>query len=576
MDNEPQTIAEIEAQKLYKQHFEKPVFENPNGGLKGLESPPPQTPNPAALGPGPGPSAEQLSYLIPPADPGAIGFSPAFGFNDLVEIWYAGMPDTPLYDWQAEELYRASGYVTGKPSGPRVHYTAKDPYLAAYPCANGSGKDRIVLSATAVGLPLLYTDMFVVATSSSYEQLKHQTENHIKRLIAGLSKRFGFPIYNSVEFYHSCAARGSEIKLFATDEAGRAEGWHPMTETGRLAILVNECKSIPQVLFTALDRCHGFTHRLEISSPGGRMGMFYENTRRAIAYPEILIPGKYFTRKVDFTQCPHIEQAAFERAVETHGLDSHLVQTSFLANFFENESDVVIPLGLVLDCENVEPAGDDIGIGLDAAIGGDETVLKVRKGNRQIDSFAFIEPQLTVAAQRIDLRLDPYRYEDYTFLADDNGVGKELVNQLTAKGWNIRRTYAQSAAFDTKQYANLGAQIYWHTRNLFQSRKIVKPKDDKTILQLTTRRCLPSEGLGKYKLDSKKRIKEIGGSSPDHADAFVLCFFSFKNPGPSRPGQTRPDLEPLFSSEDILRRQRTFSLTTSSPTNQSTPTCLIL
>ena len=516
----------------------------------------------------------------PPSFPQTSGaFDPAFGLNDLIDVWNLMNPDTDLYDWQATELLRMSGYVTGKLSGPRVHFTEANPYLGSYVCANGSGKDKVLISTAVIGLPLLYRDVICVVTSSSNEQLKYQTENHIARGISALNARLGQPVYESIHYYHRCAARGGEIKLFATDEAGRAEGWHPMVKGGRLVIVVNEAKSITPEIFAALDRCHGYSHWLEISSPGPRRGMFYENFKRAVRYPSSYQANRYYSRKVDVSECPHISPEAQARVVEKHGEGSYIVQTSLRANFHEEEKDVVIPAGLVEACESVSPTDGALGIGLDCAAGGDETALVIRRGNTILDEFYFREADVEVAYDRLDARLDSYRFADYSFDIDDGGIGSGFSAALMKRGWRITQRHSQSAAYDKSLYTNLGAEMWWHVRDLFEARLITRPADETLFTQLITRQNDVSEGLGKRKLASKKRIKELGGASPDRADAFVLAFWSFRPKIKVQTTLPTPAVDKLYGPKELitlLRRNPNFFNPNPTPAQTGRPTNLIL
>ena len=485
----------------------------------------------------------------PAASKPRIEFSPLFGLRHLVDVWYFINPDIPLYPWQKEELYRLSGYLDGTPHGPRIHFAPDNPFLASYVCANGSGKDKVIISTLAIGLPLLYTGVYTVITSSSFKQLKDQTELHITNAIKKLNAKFreaGSPVdlFEIVSFHYRCPSRGAEIVLFATDETGKAEGWHPVEIPGQLVLIINEAKSIAPDILGALDRCWGFSHWVEISSPGGRTGQFYHNFKKAVKHPLPWERFRYYARRVDWTQCPHITIDNLNLAISRRGELSLEVQTGFYANFFEAEEGVVIPAGLVEDCDDVNLSDGTLGFGLDAAAGGDETVLVVRRGNHIIDLYPFVQKDLTAAADLLDSRLDAFRYEDYVFNFDDGGVGRGLGDNLTKLGWRLIRRHNQSTAYNPKEFANLGAEMWWHVRDLFQARKIPKPSDDILYTQLVTRKLALSEGLGKKKLDSKKRIKETGGASPDRADAFVLAFFSYKPK--LKPSELNPQPEDLF------------------------------
>lgn len=462
---------------------------------------------------------------------GTYAFSPAFDeIDNLVDVWYLMNPDIKLYPWQKQELLRISGYVDGVKNENRVHFTPQEAFRAALCCCNGSGKDLTLIATVAVGLPLLYLNVIVVITSASHEQLKYQTENHIKRGIANLHKNLGgLEIYDSVEFYHKCEKRGSEIKLFVTDEGGRAEGWHPFHPTGRLVLIINEAKSINPDVFDALDRCDGYSHWLEISSPGPRSGLFYDNFIDAVQYPAKPEKGKFFARKVDYTECPHKSEETRLQVLRKHGEHSYIYQTSYLANFYEQEEDVCIPAILFFKNRHIEPVedSDDIGIGLDSAAGRDETSVHVRAGAMHKGMKNFVQKDTEATADIIDEYLHPWKNKPYIFKADDGGVSRGIIDKLVARGWDVTRHLNQSPAFQKTLYLNLGAEMYFHVAHLLEIGAILPPNDPILRKQLSTRKYSETENQGKKSLESKKAMK---GRSPDRADGYVLCYFSYRPP----------------------------------------------
>jgi len=462
-------------------------------------------------------------------------FDPFMGIDNLVDVWYMMHPDTKLYPWQHQELLRLSGYIDGTKTGPRLHWTPDAPFMGNYVCCNDAGKDLVLIKTVAVGMPLLYRDVIVVITSSSHVQLKNQTQNHIERGIQALNARCGTKIFDSIEFYHSCPQRGGEINLFATDEPGRAEGWHPRTKRGRLVMIKNEDKSIPEDIQTALDRCHGYSHWLNVSSPGPRRGKFFRVCKLATEYPKRPEPFKFWKRKVDWTQCPHISPQLFELKVIEYGLMSYFVQTSFLANFYEQEEDTAVPNALLLSMDGrfFKPNPLDIGIGLDSAGGGDETAIYVRFGPVHTRKLFFREKDTIKAADRVhdflkDLQ-DANRFgATLAFNYDDGGMSRTFGDQLVKRGWLMTRRLNQAKSTIPARFANLGTQMYWHTRELLERGQIQSPEDETTRMQLTSRKYDEAETLGKKCLVSKKETAVLIGGSPDRADAFVLCNFSFR------------------------------------------------
>lgn len=492
-------------------------------------------------------------------------FDPILGLDNLVSVWYLLYPDIELYPWQREELLRISGYPAGTTKSaehPRRHHFHTDPYQAIYPCANGSGKDKVLIATAAIGLPLLYRNTSVVITSASYGQLKNQTQRYINDAIKRLNANTGVAVFESVEFYHRCEERGAHINLFVTDEAGRAEGWHPLTPDGLLVMILNEVKSINEDMLEAADRCHGWSHWLEVSSPGPRRGAFYRNWKNSVKYPNLPEPGRYFGRRVTADDCPHISEVEKSRIINKHTQLGFITQTSLYANFAEEETEVAVPLTFVENCESVKPTNDTdpvYGIGLDCAAGNDETALLVRKGNKVVDQLFFYDADTRRAVNRIHVHLLPYQTQDYIFNYDDGGLGRTFGDQLTNLGWTMRKRANQSAAFRTEEFLNLGAEMWYHVRELFERRQILVPPDMKLLHQLTTRPAKFSGNQGKKVMVSKTLLRGEGFESPDRADAFILAFFSYR-PGRPAPAQQDPVVQPMTCADlmTTLRRDPSY------------------
>lgn len=486
-------------------------------------------------------------------------FDPVPGIRDLVDVWHIMYPNTRLYQWQYEELLRMSGFRDGSRNSPQQHWTPADPFEPAYCCANSSGKDMVLIATAAVGLPLLYRNTRVVITSSSHEQLKKQTQAHISKGIAALNLRFGTKVYESIDFYHKCQARGGEITLFATDEPGRAEGWHPLTDDGRLVLIQNEDKSIPEDIQVALLRCHGYSHRIHVSSPGPRRGRFFKSFNLGVKYPALPAPFSTFSRRISYKDCPHIPEPAVQKAIEEEGLHSYFVQTSFFANFFEQETDVAIPIDLLLQCDNLDfrPDPSDLGIGIDSAGGGDETAVYVREGPLPVRSLFFREKNTAKAVFKIHEFILPFQNRPHSLIMDDGGISRAFTDGLQRLGWFPKRIHNQAKANNPARFMNLGAEMLWHVRRLLERRQIKPPEDEQTRTQLTTREYDETKNLGRIELSSKKEMKAAGIPSPDRADAFVLAFWSYR-PSKFHEPATFKDPDPatahLLPWDDLIAR----------------------
>lgn len=455
-------------------------------------------------------------------------------------------PDFKPYKWQIETLMLMAGYLTpGRyTEKDKSEINEKNPLLFVGSMANGSGKDMVLFAATVTWFVIKGARNRAIVTSASYEQLKSQTEIHIKELINIANEKIP-GLFSSKEFHHLVPELGSEIKLFRTDEPGRAEGYHPF-DGGEMLLGINEAKSYGEALFQASTRCTGYSIRLEISSPGDRSGFMYRHAGEAIKYPEPAQLNKYYFRQVSAYECPHISQSHIERMAKDHGMDSSIFKSSVLAEFSDFESNNIITEESFDQCVKYppKPAGKDIGIGLDLAGGGDETALYVRLGNRIIHSYFFKHKNTQVSADIINLQLSPWKDADYEFRADNGGMGIGIIDRLILLGWKVTRCNNQSPAHNKSLFLNRGAEMYYKIKRLIERKLIsVTGPTGKELsglrVQLTTREYKgENSDQGKIALQSKIDARLAGKPSPDRADGYVLCFSSFSSEGASEDQNT--------------------------------------
>lgn len=477
-------------------------------------------------------------------------------FDNPVILLAAIMPELKVYKWQYEQLLMMAGYLTGRPEN-KVIISDQNPFLQTLCAANGSGKDLVIIAGFAVWFSLTGLRNRVIATSSSFDQTKFQTEVHISDFIRRANNKFG-KLFHSIQFHHIVPELGSEIKLFATDEPGRAEGWHPF-HGGKMALILNEAKSIREELFEAIDRCTGYSHLLYISSPGPKRGRMYKSVADAISYPNPVELGKFYFRKVTALECPHIPRSHIDRMIYEKGVDFPWVRSSIFAEFSDYEESVVIPEELWDNCAkaNIAPQGDDIGIGLDLSGGGDEIAGYVRKGNRLIHKFFCRIKDTTLAISFIDKQLEPWKKSDYVFRADNGGIGQAMIDALRKLGWRVRRTNNNSPAFRKSEFLNLGAEMYFDVKRLIARFDIILPTDDPKLKQQITTRCFDGEESkqGKFALQPKKQAIAEGRASPDRSDGFVLCFSSY-HPRNSKPSQEDKEEEKSYTIAELLEMER--------------------
>lgn len=437
--------------------------------------------------------------------------------------------------WQCDEMVRLAGYAAPPRIDLQVNPSRELPLLYTLVAANSSGKDQYLVSAFAVWFAVKGIKNRFIGTSSSFSQVKNQTEPGIRYIISKVNEKFG-PIFHSVQFHHICTLTGSEILLFATDEPKNAEGYHPWPG-GEMALYLGEAKSITEEIYSALTRCEGYSYWLEISSGGGKSGSFFNHAMSAVKYPAPLQLGKYFCRHISQFDCPHIPRGNIERLMAE--MPQWWIDSSILGLFSSMDNSEIIPDHIIeandahfarLEKEGVETQiGDDIGIGLDTAGGIDENSLYVRFGNKIKHNHNFRQRDTDYTADIIDTQLLPWKaVPDYKFDTDDGGISQAITDQLVKRKWNPRRRHNQSPAYNKAKFLNLGIEMWWKVRMLIIRNEIPIPKDPILRRQLTTRR-LDGQSLteGKLRIEPKDEHRNRCKESPDRADAFVLCYWSY-------------------------------------------------
>lgn len=444
------------------------------------------------------------------------------------------------YQWQAETGIFLAG----------TSYTQQEPLYFHLCACNGSGKDAYVLSLFAVWHAATKIRSRCIITSASYQQLDTQTEAYIRALCERVNLKLSAQGICAKAFeikkqHIVCNLTGSEIKLFATDEGQKAEGYHPFPDYpgAEMAIIVNEAKSVKPVIYDALRRCTGYNRWIEVSSPGPNSGDFFEHCSKAIKYPMPYEAGKRYFRRVTAYDCKHFSKMEIEEAQKEmlENGRTWLFKSLYLAEFTSEGEMVIIPMeNLISLFEANVPWDNDtkkVG-GLDLSLGGDETVLTVREGNRVVG----YEPMKIRDAVMLTQYLDTVVLPKYGFVksrvvegrmvsgtpinTDIGGLGEPIAHMLQNLFWNIIFVRNNSASVKKLLYKDRATEGWFHLANLISRKAISIKRDPRLESQLCSRLFYSVDGL-KVKLESKADAKARGISSPDRADSFELAFKDF-------------------------------------------------
>lgn len=429
-----------------------------------------------------------------------------------------------------------------------VESTAMNPYMAVVRAANGSGKDKFILAVCAFFLCVKYPNAVSVITSASGKQLDRQTDTYVRQLARSANQKFGFQMWDINYRHYTChfpqpdidgvpqTELTSTIEMFATDTAGFAEGWHPITHNGQLGIFTSETKSIPNEICESLVRCTGVTKRMDVSSPGLPMGHFFNRCTS----------GSWKKYHITAYDCPHLSKEYIEQCRQDYGEHSSLFKTMVLAEFGTTDEQVVIPYHLVWNAIHnnrathiPEPHNT---AGLDLAAGGDENVLTVRNGNKVIKVVGFKMEDTAKTVEHLDrlFRDNLLKDPEALIFGDAGGLGKPILDQLRNRGWhNIRYVTNQSSPKDQRVYHNRGVELWFTMRKFMENGEIILLDDERLKGQLSSRYYKQTD-QNKLQLESKLQARSKGHPSPDRADSLVLAFSNYRSKYNDADGVERP------------------------------------
>ncbi|MCW1885611.1 hypothetical protein OKA04_12805 [Luteolibacter flavescens] len=402
-----------------------------------------------------------------------------------------------LYDWQIECLEAIGLQEHG---GPPVAIAA----------ANGSGKTAKVVASAICWFLSRYPRGQVVVTSGSFRQVEKQLWPALR-----VHQR-KFPGWNFLTTEIKTPEGGFAIG-FSTDDAGRAEGWHPKInrQTDPVFIIVDEAKTVPDSVFEAFDRCTR-VFQLWVSSPGKPWGQFYEAFHAMRKH--------FWVRKVRSDECPHIDPAKRKRDLEKYGPDHPVYRSMHDAEFTEDAERLVLSPDLLtkaLDGQPVPHEDGEVVAFCDFAAGRDENVLAVRRGNTVRIVKAWVEKNTMQAAREFVQLFRLNALHPGQVWGDADGLGTAMIDAIEEEGFYMKRFHGGQGASDPDEYSNLIGEV-WHVgcREIERGRINLGVIDPDTFKQLTTRKSEWAEN-GKLRVESKDRMRAEGRKSPDRGDAIL-------------------------------------------------------
>ena len=414
--------------------------------------------------------------------------------------------------------------------------------VAARTC-NGSGKTSLVVPMLAVTWAAAFPGSQCVITSASDDQIKLQLWPAIRSLVSNLAgwdttaDRIYAPSVNGLE--------RSVIAIRVTKTGERFEGfherWYPDKDGKQvfspLLIIGDEAKSIKHDIWVAIERCDP-TSQLMISTTGEDNGDFYDAcmNKSGLWTTNWEYKGKQFDFKTPWTSCPHLlkghsftrKQAMLDELGSNHPTTASIL----LAEFFRGGTHMVFGSHDMIEVK--ESMG-----GLrphvrgrrtafcDFSGGGDELTFGMRDGNRIHDIVGWRHDTTTspVATSRkyIDL-FERNGLRPSQIAGDNGGVGAQIINQLAAEGWPIRRVNNDAGARYKEGFSNCYTEAHWDLKENLGS--MILPQDPILFEQMRLRRYTQKNSDNNcIRLEQKDKARtQRNEASPDRLDTVVgLC-----------------------------------------------------
>lgn len=368
----------------------------------------------------------------------------------------------------------------------------------------------------------------VLTTGKSFRQVKEQLWREIRASHAQSLIPFGGDItQTSLTLADNWFGFG-----FSTDEPDRITGFH----NKHVLEIVDEASGVPDEVYGALENplASGVIRRqLLLGNPTQAVGKFRDtfDGKAAARYKSFHISAfdtPSFTGEGEFPFL--INKGYVEECKEEWGEDSPLYEIFIKGDFPSGETDRLIPFGLAeLAITKELKAEGEIAIGVDTArMGDDENALYVRHGGKVIKSTFWRKAKTPEIVGRIKHEIEWVKREHKCLpsVNIDEGYNPGVVDDLKTDGYKVNGISFQGTASNSKLFANVRAEMFWHLADKFKEGSIQIPNDKTLLKQVTDIKKKPLNRYDQIIIESKEEMKGRGLKSPDRADALALCFMN--------------------------------------------------
>lgn len=366
----------------------------------------------------------------------------------------------------------------------------------------------------------LYPDPKVVCTAPTYGTLQVALWPEVARWLK-ISMMKDIFEHTSDSLYLIEQPKDWKCYVRTAREKENISGLH----ADNMLIVVDEASGLKPDIFEALDTTlTGANNKIVmIGNPTQVSGPFFDSFHT--------FKKRWVNLTFNSEESPFVQKEQIDYYIEKYGKNHDLYKVNILGEFPSGSPDAFIKLSDINEAvsryEEVSPSGD-IEIGLDVARFGDDlTVLYWRHGYK-------VYPAKTLAKSSVqqcrDLVLETVEeirrstgYEKKIRVkVDSSGVGGGVEDLLKEdREHNIEVIPCNFGGKGDEKYQN-EASIMW--ANIRDNINIIGLPDDKHLVEELSSRRWRLSNNGKIMIEPKSEYKKDFKSSPDRADALVLCF----------------------------------------------------
>lgn len=164
-----------------------------------------------------------------------------------------------------------------------------------------------------------------------------------------------------------------------------------------------------------------------------------------------------------------------------------------------------------------------------ARLGNDDTTIRIWDGLISIYRRVIPQCRINELSDIVKKLQIDYDVPNSNTIADEDGVGGGLVDNLGCKGF-VNGSSPIETHNQKKNYANLKAQCYFKLSDMVNDNLIWLKSDtgtdrDRIVKELEQIKQVDADKDGKLKVISKQDIKSILGHSPDEADNLMMRMY---------------------------------------------------